>query len=454
MAVSDSAKVDLLYKKLFGVAKTDTPTNKSPSNESISSTAFIRGDLIWQQSSSIPTVAASVAGVVQSYTGANSVQCTADTTTVPVSSVYPSWKTNLTDWIPSELGSTYFVKVYVDVPSAANAASTGTQIFDSGSGGVGEWNFDYQAGVLNFIGGTIPTALTSGKVVYVSGYRYIGYKGLSTLYGNVVGYLSGTATTSNVSLYNNVTSSTTDGSFYPVFTDRSTTGNSASYVNGSIKFNPNTGNLTVTSLYGNVLTSNITTVGTLTINSTANPVVFNSNAAVKLPIGTTSDRPTGATGYIRYNSDSNAIEYYNGTSWVPVVNTVTDQTITGDGVNTVYTLDQPSTDIGILVSINGTLQQPGIAYTVAGTQITFAEVPLVTDVIDIRFLGATVTLNSTLADDLAVSGNITLTGILSQPLTTKANNSPGSAGQISWDGNYIYVCVASNTWKRVALSSF
>lgn len=454
MAVSDSAKVDLLYKKLFGVAKTDTPTNKSPSNESISSSAFIRGDIVWQQASGIPTVAAPVANIVQDYTNGNSVQCFADTTTVPIGGIYPSWKTNLTDWIPSELGSTYFVKVYVDVPSSANVVATGTQIFDSGSGGVGEWNFDYQAGVLNFIGGTIPTALTSGKVIYISGYRYIGVKGLSTLYGNVVGYLSGTATTSNVSLYNNVTASSTNNTFYPVFTDRSTSGNSASYVNTSLKFNPNTGNLSVPTFYGNLLSSNITSVGTLTVNSNSNVVVFNSNAAIKLPLGTTANRPAGSAGYVRYNADINSVEYYNGTSWVPVVNTVTDQIITGDGVNTVYTLDQSSTTVGVLVSINGTLQQPGVSYTVSGNQITFTEVPLVTDIIDVRFLGATVTLNSTLTDDLVVSGNLTLSGLMSQPLTTKANNSPGSAGQISWDGNYIYVCVATNTWKRVALSSF
>ena len=46
MAISDSAKVDLLYKKNFGLAKTDTPTAKSPSNETIASPALIRGDKI------------------------------------------------------------------------------------------------------------------------------------------------------------------------------------------------------------------------------------------------------------------------------------------------------------------------------------------------------------------------------------------------------------------------
>ena len=37
------------------------------------------------------------------------------------------------------------------------------------------------------------------------------------------------------------------------------------------------------------------------------------------------------------------------------------------------------------------MQQPGVAYSVTGNQITFAEVPQVTDVIDVRFLGTATT---------------------------------------------------------------
>jgi len=30
----------------------------------------------------------------------------------------------------------------------------------------------------------------------------------------------------------------------------------------------------------------------------------------------------------------------------------------------------------------------------------------------------------------------------------------GVAGEIRWDANYIYVCVATDTWKRVAISTW
>jgi hypothetical protein len=52
----------------------------------------------------------------------------------------------------------------------------------------------------------------------------------------------------------------------------------------------------------------------------------------------------------------------------------------------------------------------------------------------------------------ATVNNITVNSILSSPLQTKASTDTGTAGQVCWDANYIYVCTATNTWKRVALT--
>jgi hypothetical protein len=38
--------------------------------------------------------------------------------------------------------------------------------------------------------------------------------------------------------------------------------------------------------------------------------------------------------------------------------------------------------------------------------------------------------------------------------TPASASGTGTAGQIAWDSNYIYVCVATDTWKRVAISSW
>ena len=48
-----------------------------------------------------------------------------------------------------------------------------------------------------------------------------------------------------------------------------------------------------------------------TITGTAD---FDSNTAIKLPDGTTAQRPTGAVGMLRYNTTTNSFEGYSGSS--------------------------------------------------------------------------------------------------------------------------------------------
>jgi hypothetical protein len=53
-------------------------------------------------------------------------------------------------------------------------------------------------------------------------------------------------------------------------------------------------------------------------------------------------------------------------------------------------------------------------------------------------------------------GSLQLTGTfrISNSSPPTASNSSGSSGQIAWDADYIYVCTATNTWKRVAISTW
>lgn len=51
--------------------------------------------------------------------------------------------------------------------------------------------------------------------------------------------------------------------------------------------------------------------------------------------------------------------------------------------------------------------------------------------------------------DLDAQGNV----YISNSYVPSANNSPGSAGQISWSSGNLYVCVAANTWVRASLTS-
>lgn len=334
MAVSIAQYVDLLFKKLQGVAKTANSTVKGASNESIASPAFLRGDVIWIQADEITSTAGTIAGIANALTGSNSIECTADTTVPPIGGVRPTWLTNETYWISQEFGATWLPKVFVGPTGAANIEAIGTQIFAAGIGGVGEYYFDTQAGVLNFIGETIPSVLTAGNVVYVSGYQYVGALGITNIPANII-----------------------------------------------------LGNLTITD----------TTIGTATSNANividptgTGLAIIDTTTGLVIPTGNTAQQPSPAvTGTIRFNTTTGLVEVYNGAQWDDVNGPViTNQIILPDGSSIAYTLDRETTEASILVSINGLVQIPGASYSyiVSGNTITFAEAPLTTDIIDVRFL--------------------------------------------------------------------
>ena len=66
------------------------------------------------------------------------------------------------------------------------------------------------------------------------------------------------------------------------------------------------------------------------------------------------------------------------------------------------------------------------------------------------------TINTVTGGNLQVNATgVYTTGSFHVNLSTPAgSSSPCIAGQIGADANYIYVCVATNRWKRSALSSF
>jgi hypothetical protein len=51
------------------------------------------------------------------------------------------------------------------------------------------------------------------------------------------------------------------------------------------------------------------------VTSTSN-IDFDITGSIKLPVGTTAQRPGTAAGEIRFNSSTGKFEGYNGTSWV------------------------------------------------------------------------------------------------------------------------------------------
>jgi hypothetical protein len=240
---NESQKIDYLWKKVgYGVTKTAEPASKEAFNESIPSPLLYRGDLIWTQSGSIPaSPPASTTSLVQVYKdggGAGytpTVQCTEDLTAPD----NQTWKTNLTNWIPTQFGDNYLVQVYAGAPGLPNPQTAGTKLFGAGSGSDDTWFFDYQSGVLNFNGATIPTAIGTGtaNTIYVVGYRYVGEFGVDTTFIS-----NGTSNVSVVSSNANVTIGINGTGNVAVFA------NTGAYVSGVVSA---TGNV-----YGNAILSN------------------------------------------------------------------------------------------------------------------------------------------------------------------------------------------------------
>ena len=125
-------------------------------------------------------------------------------------------------------------------------------------------------------------------------------------------------------------------------------------------------------------------------------VTIDTVNTLRLPVGTQAQRPVAGQeqpGDLRYNTDTNTIEWYNGTGWgTPSDNVISSQTIIPDGVSASFTLSQESTTQAALVNFNGVIQRPSTTYSVAGNVITFTTVPLTTDIIEVRLLNSGIAL--------------------------------------------------------------
>ena len=182
MAISDTQKVDLLWKKVgFGKMKTDTNASKFAPNEANASDFIIKSTQIWAQDSSIPaTIPSANSSVVNVYL--DSVSGATEFVEDGTATDNRTWKTNITNWIPPTFGATYQLKVYAAPSGTSDPQTNGTQLFETGSGNDDQWYFDYQSGILNFIGTNLPTAIGTGtsNVLYAAGAKYVGTFGVTT----------------------------------------------------------------------------------------------------------------------------------------------------------------------------------------------------------------------------------------------------------------------------------
>lgn len=431
MAININQQVDLLWKKVgYSVAKTDTSDIKDATNERIASLMHVRSDKIWTQSATIPTVKPTSSTPILDV---GPIECISDIS----STSNRTWLTGHTDWVPPVYGSTYLIRVFIDAALSTTPTTTGEQLFGAGALNDDEWFFDYEAGVLNFIGDNLPSVDFTGNHIFIDGVRYIGTKGLDQLASGSMGNITISgytiSSTGNVNLQpsagnvinaGGTTISNVVTPASPALSDVA----SVEYVNNAVaSLAPNKiwqadsellitdtgiGSMTLT-LDGTLVafatssgisvtelsvTGSISSLTDVTLSPSATrKTIIDSTTSLTLPVGTDAERPVPATaGDIRYNSTSNQVEWFNNTDWIGTASTISHQFILGDAITETYVLDQSSSSNGVLVMINGVVQSPDESYSVNNTQITFVEAPKSGDRVDIRFISnATSSLTNT-----------------------------------------------------------
>ena len=257
--------------------------------------------------------------------------------------------------------------------------------------------------------------------------------------------------------------------------------------NNNLTFNGTTFTAANISISGSTI-SNTNTNGDLTVDVNGTGIlVVDTTSGIKLPLGTSLERPASIEGYIRYNTDLNSVEYYNGILWTSLTGSTSVGFLSvfdGDGSTVLFTLSQTTSTNSTIVTLNGVVQSPGNSYTISGTALTFTEAPKSGDAIEVRAITNDYTPGTLIQDsDTSIrvddslsniitkinnsnvivtttssttfSGSILGTGSVASITTSvpATSGSTGTKGQIAYDSSYVYICVATNTWIRSAIQN-
>ena len=105
--------------------------------------------------------------------------------------------------------------------------------------------------------------------------------------------------------------------------------------------------------------------------------------SVGIPKGDTASRSSSpAAGDLRFNTDANKLEVFDGAAFLTVAaegtTSITQDSFTGDGTTTAFTMStsvQSDQTQRIIVAVGNVFQNPASAYTLSGTTITFTSPP-------------------------------------------------------------------------------
>ena len=177
-------------------------------------------------------------------------------------------------------------------------------------------------------------------------------------------------------------------------------------------------------------------------------VIIDATGSLKLPVGNTSERPTGVAGQLRYNSQLNRFEGFNGTNWINLKGV---EDLDGNTKVTAELTEGANDDI--------------IRFDIAGTTVVDidsnrlnAEKVVVDDItIDGNVISTTTDTDlelspqgtgSVVIDNFSIKDN-TITNTVSDSITTFQNT---GNGYVKFDGTYGLVIPAGGNTERPPLA--
>jgi len=203
-----------------------------------------------------------------------------------------------------------------------------------------------------------------------------------------------------------------------------------------LKFDGGGASATVTQVFADLLATNVTAplTGNVTGNLTGN-VTGNITSS-------------GASSFTNATITGGSVNGTQVGTSTPAAGAFT--TLSATGTATLSTVDIAAGEIDG-TNIGANTPATGAFSTLSSTgTATLATVDINAGAIDGTNIGAS-TPGTGVFSALTTSGDSVTIQTTQTPASASAT---GTAGEIAWDADYIYVCVASNTWKRVAIDTW
>ena len=191
--------------------------------------------------------------------------------------------------------------------------------------------------------------------------------------------------------------------------------------------------------------STISSASDFTLAPGSRVLVIDATGALRLPVGTTDERPTAAAGQIRFNNELGRYEGYNGTNWIQL-NGVVD--LDGD-TRVTAELTEGANDNTIRFDVAGSTVVDVNSTRLNASRITVDSIQLDGNVISTTTANTNLVLDpngtgSVVIDNFAIRNN-TITNTVPNSITTFANT---NNGYVKFDGTYGLVLPSGTTAQR------